>query len=287
MTPATLAAIATALGQDDASVSAEAVAGGDSHAAFAVTLGTERVFVKTNTAACTAAFAAEAEALAAIAATATVRVPAVLARGTHANTAWLALEWLPLAALCARSAGALGERLAALHRATAETHGWHSDNWLGASLQRNKHQPDWASFWRDQRLEPQLTALARTDKRLAEFVGAAIEPVLTRLADHEPPPSLLHGDLWGGNAAAIAAAGEPVIFDPASYYGDRETDLAMTRLFGAYPREFYAAYQATWPLPADAESRVPLYNLYHALNHANLFGAAYASLVSRCANDLK
>jgi fructosamine-3-kinase len=92
--------------------------------------------------------------------------------------------------------------------------------------------------------------------------------------DHEPQPSLLHGDLWGGNFG-VDASGTPIIFDPAVYYGDREADLAMTRLFGGFSASFYSAYEAAWPLPSGARERTTLYNLYHVLNHLNLFGSAY------------
>ena len=104
--------------------------------------------------------------------------------------------------------------------------------------------------------------------------GLKLAAVLPRLfTDYTPSPSLLHGDLWGGNWAVCG--GEPVIFDPAVYYGDRETDLAMTRLFGGFSEEFYAAYEAAWPLPEGHAARLPVYQLYHVLNHLNLFGGAY------------
>jgi fructosamine-3-kinase len=109
--------------------------------------------------------------------------------------------------------------------------------------------------------------LVARGERLLEALPALLER-------HRPPASLLHGDLWSGNYA-YTRDGEPAIFDPATYYGDRETDLAMTELFGGFPREFYAAYQSAWPLDAGYATRKRLYNLYHVLNHFNLFGGGY------------
>ena len=109
---------------------------------------------------------------------------------------------------------------------------------------------------------------------MQESGARLLECIEDFFADHQPVPSLLHGDLWGGNAAADEH-GAPVIFDPAVYYGDREADLAMTRLFGGFSASFYSAYEAAWPLSDGARKRVTLYNLYHILNHLNLFGSGY------------
>ena len=102
--------------------------------------------------------------------------------------------------------------------------------------------------------------------------------------DYEPSASLLHGDLWGGNWGASNE--QPVIFDPAVYYGDRESDIAMTHLFGGFGGDFYSAYQESWPMQAGCEDRLKLYQLYHVLNHLNLFGSAYLGRAVQLIQDL-
>ena len=169
---------------------------------------------------------------------------------------------------------ALARMLAALHRTQSDRYGWPGDNYIGATPQPNGWSTDWVEFWRERRMKPQL-ALAASNG-FAVDSGFLLEG-LGKLIGHQPPASLLHGDLWSGNAGFHR--GEPVIFDPAVYYGDREADLAMTELFGGFPREFYAAYDEAYPLPAGYAQRKHLYNLYHLLNHLNLFGGAYLGQV--------
>ena len=221
-------------------------------------------------------FEAEAEGLAALAGASAIRVPAALATGSAGRAAFLALEWLDLRSPTAASEAVLGAELARQHRSTAAHHGWHRDNTLGYTRQRNEPDPDWPTFFADRRLRVQLD-LAEANGHGGRWMARGrrlIESVPVLLAGHDPVPSLLHGDLWAGNHAADAA-GRPVVFDPSVHYGDRETDIAMTRLFGGYGHGFYAAYQAEWPLDAGAEVRAPLYDLYHVLNHLNLFGGGY------------
>jgi fructosamine-3-kinase len=140
----------------------------------------------------------------------------------------------------------------------------------------NTPSASWTEFFRERRLRYQLELAARNGYggRLQELGAELLAHIEPLLADHTPAPSLLHGDLWGGNAA-VDSEGAPVIFDPAVYYGDREADLAMTRLFGGFSAAFYSAYESAWPLPKGARARVDLYNLYHVLNHVNLFGGGY------------
>jgi fructosamine-3-kinase len=151
------------------------------------------------------------------------------------------------------------------------------DNTIGRTPQANAASDDWAEFFRERRLRPQLelTKAHGFAELLATPGERLLESVHVLLAGHRPAASLLHGDLWGGNWLA-SASGEPVLIDPAVYYGDRETDLAMTRLFGGFGERFYQAYQAAAPLAPAAQARCELYNLYHVLNHANLFGGGYA-----------
>jgi protein-ribulosamine 3-kinase len=205
-----------------------------------------------------------------------VRVPKVLAIGRGAEHAILALEWIESGASDRTSEHKLGERLAAQHRVTARQFGWDRDNTIGSTPQINGWMDEWPRFFRERRLRPQLELAVRNGHGhvLASSGERLLDSVESILADHHPRPSLLHGDLWGGNWLADSR-GEPVIFDPAVYYGDREADLAMTRLFGGFGRAFQEAYEASMPLTPGFEKRFELYNLYHVLNHANLFGAGY------------
>ena len=231
-------------------------------------------FVKVNRAARATMLQAEAEALAAIERTAAVRVPHPVATGIDSDHAFLVLEWLDLGARAC--AGALGCALARMHRHTAARFGWHRDNTIGTTPQRNAPRASWVEFWAEARLEPLLELSARsTGARDLVALGARTIAALPELfGAHDPAPSLVHGDLWGGNWGCVDDG--PVVFDPATYYGDREVDIAMTELFGGFPRAFYDAYAAEWPLDQGYARRRDLYNLYHVLNHATLFGGSYA-----------
>ena len=193
-----------------------------------------------------------------------VHVPRVLDHGPD----FILLEQLDL-----RRTGdwaALAQMLAKLHRTTGPRFGWHRDNFIGATPQINDWRDDWATFFHECRIRPQLA--------LAKKNGIDL-PAPPKLQGHNPHPSLLHGDLWSGNAGFTAEG--PVLFDPAVYYGDREADLAMTELFGGFPARFYEAYDEAYPLPEGYETRKHLYNLYHLLNHLNIFGEGYLAEVRR------
>jgi fructosamine-3-kinase len=281
-------AIATATGAALVKPRLIAVGGGDINAAQRIEDATgRRYFVKTNAAARLAMFEAEKAALEEIAASATVRVPRPLCVGAADESAWLILEWLDLQRLDESSAARLGEQLAALHRVSSPTFGWHRDNTIGATPQANATSEDWVEFWQLRRLEPQLRLAAQNGfrGRLQRLGENLLADCPAFFATHRPKPSLLHGDLWGGNAAATTE-GEPVVFDPASYYGDREADLAMTELFGGFPRDFHDAYCTAWPPDAGYAVRRDFYNLYHVLNHANLFGGGYAGRAERMIEGL-
>ena len=254
--------------------------------AWRLDAGGTRHFVKAARGAYRTMVDAEADGLRALAATAAIRVPRVVTTGTQGDVAFLVLEWLDLEG--ALDHAALGRALAVLHRAPApcgpggERFGWPRDNWIGGTEQRNGWRDDWAAFFRDARLLPQLeraaqngygSALARDGARLA-----AALPALLR--GHDPAPSLVHGDLWSGNVAGMRD-GAPAIFDPAAYVGDREVDLAMTELFGGFAPAFHAAYREAWPPPDGYATRRTLYNLYHVLNHLNLFGESYLARAKR------
>ncbi|MDZ7644256.1 MAG: fructosamine kinase family protein [Woeseiaceae bacterium] len=252
-----------------------ATGGGDISAAWRLATADGAVFVKTGPPAAEDMFQAESEGLAAIAATRSVRVPRPVCTAAIPGGSFVAMEWLDLSAADAAGNRALGGQLAALHRHTADTFGWHRDNTIGRTPQPNRQVDDWTAFYREQRLRHQLRlADANGYGGALQADGERLLAGLDALFDgYRPQPSLLHGDLWGGNWAV--SGGHPVIFDPATYYGDRETDLAMTRLFGGFSGDFYAAYEAAWPLADGADRRLPLYQLYHVLNHLNLFGSGY------------
>jgi protein-ribulosamine 3-kinase len=222
-------------------------------------------------------FEAEAVGLAELARPGVIRVPRVYDVGENDTGAFLLMEWLDLGEATPAVSTALGNKLAALHRVTGERHGWIRENTIGLTPQHNRPSDDWAEFFGEHRLAYQLD-LAASQGFTGELQSLGSE-VLRGLHDilknRDPEPSLLHGDLWSGNWSSCD--GEPVIFDPAVYYGDRETDLAMTRLFGGFDHHFYEAYEASWALAAGHERRLPLYQLYHVINHVNLFGGGYVS----------
>ncbi len=273
------AAISTAVGEPFQGLTHRAVTGGCINAASVVEGTRARYFVKLNRAERLWMFEAEARGLSALAETSSVTVPLPICHGVSEADAFLVLEYLALKPPSNASAAALGHQLAALHMLPQPCFGFESDNAIGATPQPNPRCDDWVEFFRRNRLEHQL-ALARnaggSDAAL-QTKGARLCNRLGELfAGYDPAKSLLHGDLWSGNFAALEN-GDPVIFDPAVYWGDREADLAMTELFGRFPRAFYGAYASAFPLDPGYPVRRDLYNLYHVLNHLNLFGSGYAS----------
>lgn len=235
-----------------------------------------RYFVKTNHASRGEMFAAEAEGLVELRRAQALPIPAPITWGIAGEHAFLVLEYFDFDPTRAPNATAFGAQLARLHRTHHTQFGWHRDNTLGTTPQHNTWGPDWLAFWRQQRLGFQFT-LARKQGAPTQFLrrGAVLLRELdVFFDDYAPQPALLHGDLWSGNYHALAD-GQVAIFDPAVYFGDRETDLAMTELFGGFPADFYSAYNATYPLHSGYAQRKTLYNLYHILNHFNLFGGAY------------
>ena len=253
-----------------------AVGGGDINQAAQLDCEYGRLFVKYRQGAEVEMYAAEAAALTELKSTQTVPTATPVRYGAVQGYGFLLLEWLPLSS---RDAGAdyqLGRALAELHRVEQPHYGWHRDNFIGATAQANTPHDDWMGFFASQRLRPQLELLGQPD---LSTLGEQLIAQLSRwFADYQPQPSLLHGDLWSGNAAATAD-GQPVIYDPASYYGDREAELAMCDLFGGFSAAFYRGYDEVWPRAPGYRERRSLYQLYHLLNHANLFGGGY---LSRC-----
>jgi protein-ribulosamine 3-kinase len=269
--------IGARLGADCAPEPQSGVSGGSIHRCYRWRCGDAQLFVKVADRSGGAGLEAEVASLLALADAHAVRVPRVLAHGSAGRSAYLALEWIESRPAGRPAEHALGERLAAQHRVTAAQFGFANDNFIGSTRQPNGWLADWSEFFRERRLRHQLALAAQSGfAPLLEQPGARLlESMDALLAGHRPQASLLHGDLWAGNWLADEHD-EPVIFDPAVYYGDREADLAMTRLFGGFGRAFYDAYQVEAALPAGHAVRAQLYNLYHVLNHANLFGGAYA-----------
>ena len=264
--------------------SQQGVGGGCINTTTVLQDGKRRYFVKLNDASHRSMFEAEAEGLEEIARTRTVRVPAPICWGTAEHSTYLVLEYLELGGARSDHLERLGQQLAQMHRATQDRFGWKRDNTIGSTPQINTPSRDWVGFWREHRLGFQLELAARNGRDLMRKGERLMAGLGEFFRDYRPVPSLLHGDLWGGN---VGAAGQlPVIFDPAVYYGDREADLAMTELFGGFSGRFYQAYHETWPLDPGYKTRKTLYNLYHVLNHFNLFGGGYASQAERMIDSL-
>ncbi len=268
--------IESATGQPFTLVNVQSLAGGDINAAYRLQAEHRSFFVKLNRPERLPMFAAEATGLQALAQTRTIRVPELIACGNTSEHAFLVLEYIALNKLNTRSEQLLGQQLAQLHRQKQAYFGWHRDNTIGSTAQVNGHYHDWLTFWQEQRLSYQLALAAERGyggrlQALGEQLGRNLKPLFS---GYRPQPALVHGDLWGGNAAADEQ-GNPVIYDPACYFGDRETDIAMTELFGGFSPAFYQAYQAAYPLDPGYDRRKALYNLYHILNHLNLFGQDY------------
>ncbi|MGD0959624.1 MAG: fructosamine kinase family protein [Methylomonas sp.] len=252
------------------------VGGGDINSAYKLQAREATWFIKLNRAQLREMFAAEAAGLQALAAGGALRAPETVAYGSFQHYAYLVLEHIELTSLRGAGLSRFGEQLAEMHRPAQAYFGWTRDNTIGSTPQSNRRHDDWPSFWRRERLGQQLELAARNGYNGA--LQTRGEKLLAGLdgffSAYQPHPALLHGDLWGGNAAADRQ-GDPVIFDPACYYGDREADVAMTELFGGFGNDFYAAYHAALPLDAGYKARKTLYNLYHILNHLNLFGSGY------------
>jgi fructosamine-3-kinase len=239
-----------------------------------------RFFVKVANAEQRGRLRAEARGLEVLRAAQAVRVPRTWLVGGEGRHYFLMLEYLELRAGDAAAHARLGTQFAAQHRSLGTSFGFERDNYIGATPQSNTVGGDWPLFWREQRLLPQLK-LAQREQGAGAWMADGLR-LAERVGDffpgYAPQPSLLHGDLWPGNAGFLAD-GTPVIFDPAVYYGDREADLAMTEMFGGLPPAFHAAYREAWAPDPGYATRKGLYKLYHLLNHYNLFGEGYAEAV--------
>lgn len=288
----------------------ERLSGGDINKAYGLTLNTgDKIFMKANAKTNAAFFTAEAKGLNAIASTKTIATPKILCTGTddgeYEGYSFLLLEFIKRAARRNDYWETLGRELAAMHKAPTSDFtsgaqsgdtarainsqpaigqfGFLDDNFIGAGTQLNTSKNRWVEFFRDCRLVPQF-------KKADHYFDSNDRTKITSLLDNldrfliEPEqPSLLHGDLWSGNVMC-GPDGKAMLIDPACYVGHREADLAMTELFGGFSESFYDAYREAWPLQAGYEERRDLYNLYHLVNHLNLFGPTYLEPVLSIVN---
>jgi fructosamine-3-kinase len=268
--------IEQAIGQPFCLINSTPVSGGCINTAYILQSKDSSYFIKLNQAHYLSMFKAEFAGLKELHATQTIKVPQPIAYGTSSCHAFLILDYIPFISTTQQSDWQLGQQLAALHKIQQPFFGWSIDNTIGANTQVNLPSKNWLSFWRDHRLNFQLS-LAITHGYGGKLIqsGEKLSESLSHFFnDYHPHPSLLHGDLWSGNAA-VTTDGAPVIYDPACYYGDREADIAMTELFGRFGEQFYAGYQEIYPIDSGYSVRQHLYNLYHILNHLNLFGESY------------
>ncbi len=245
------------------------IGGGHINSNYRIESAGQSYFVKINQPHCFEIFAAEAAGLAELAQPAVIKVPV-----PHA---YLVMEYITLRNDSQVSSAQLGHQLAVLHRVVKIPYGWHRNNYLGTVEQMNTLTDEWVDFWRTNRLNYQLELAARKGYATG-ILQTQGEQLLADMhlffSDYTPLSSLLHGDLWAGNYG-IDTQNQPVLFDPAVYYGDREVDIAMTELFGGFPNRFYQAYQDTFPLDSGYVVRKKLYNLYYILNNLNTFGGGY------------
>ena len=270
-------AISDAIGESFVTEQTRSVGGGSISSASLIKSKEKTFFLKTNSINHADMFAAEAEGLHELRKPNVIRVPEPICYGETGSTTFLVMENLSLSGGNKSSAEELGSRLAMLHQTKADQFGWFRNNTIGATPQVNSQSNSWVDFYREHRLHFQFSLAVKNG------YGAELKKLGDRLCDnldvffksYQPYPALLHGDLWSGNYAY--ENNEPVIFDPAIYYGDREADIAMTELFGGFPALFYESYNNALKLDDGYATRKTLYNLYHILNHLNLFGSGYRS----------
>ncbi len=252
--------------------------------AFHISSNTQHYFVKVNEKHCLGTFEAEAVSLNLMHEHSPIRTPRVITTGQTLNNAFIVLEYLKLEDTCETAWATLGHQLAQLHQNPVQKmFGFDDDNTIGSSPQPNQWCKKWACFFAEQRIGWMLQLLEEQGVHFID-IDRAVNATREILAHHHPTPSLVHGDLWRGNVSFMND--EPVIYDPACYYGDREVDLAMSELFGAFPSEFYASYNEIYPINDGYQTRKHLYNLYHILNHAYMFKGYYLTQARALINQL-
>ncbi|MBD2577677.1 fructosamine kinase family protein [Oscillatoria sp. FACHB-1406] len=262
------------------------VGGGCINQGYSITDGARTYFVKLNQASQLEMFEAEALGLQQMYDTQSIRVPQPLCCGMSDRNSYIVMEWLEFGRADNAAWEEMGRKLAQMHAYPSPNgkFGWERNNTIGSTPQVNAWMDNWSEFFAEQRIGYQIRLAKRRGGSFPD-TNATIAAIQEVLADWQPSPSLVHGDLWSGNAACTAA-GEPAILDPATYWGDREVDLAMTELFGGFPAAFYRGYNAVFPLNEGYQRRKTLYNLYHILNHFNLFGGGYESQARRMLDDV-
>ena len=285
--PTIESAICAQTGRAFANSQQRPLGGGCINAAYEISAGGMAYFVKLNDANKVSMFEAEAEGLKEIIQSSSVRAPEPLCWGHDSRTAFIVMEYLPLSGGVKNVGRTLGQQLACMHHTKQEQFGWTINNTIGSTPQINTLGDDWVEFLRTHRYGYQLQLAADSGHggKLQQKGERLLADLDLFFSDYSPEPSLLHGDLWSGNYAADDK-GQPVIFDPAVYYGDREADIAMTELFGGFGSDFYAVYNETYPLDSGYPVRKTLYNLYHILNHLNLFGGGYGSQAENMMDSL-
>lgn len=248
--------------------------GGSINQTMKISDGNTSYFVKTNRPELLSMFEAESAGLKELAQSDFV-IPEVICSGKNSQAAWLVLQNLQLGGGNQQSFAVAGETFAHMHQIRNEHFGWSMDNTIGSTPQVNDWTNEWSDFWKTHRFGYQIK-LAEENGYSRHLIDKAsrLTEECQQFFTHNPFPSLLHGDLWSGNLA-FDEKGQPAIYDPAVYYGDREADLAMTELFGGFNRSFYDAYNQALPVHSGYPVRKRLYNLYHILNHMNLFGGGY------------
>ena len=218
----------------------------------------------------------EANGLCELAKSGVVRIPKVIAITDN----FLLLEFIQTGRRGNDFSKTFGKQLAQLHKTTSDKFGFYENNFIGSNPQLNiSDETSWIDFFWNKRLLFQFKLAEQNGYSNSDFrtLFYKLEKQLTSIiGSSEEPPTLLHGDLWSGNFM-VDENGNPVLIDPAVYFGNREADLAMTKMFGGFDSEFYFAYNEEYPLPDEWEYRVHLYMLYHVLNHLNLFGTGYYS----------
>ncbi len=267
-------AISQKTGQDFQLVNTRSIGGGCINQAYQLIGRENQYFIKLNDAIKVEMFLIEAFGLEQMYNTNTITIPQPICWGVAENKSYLVLEYYSFGGGNNQLWMIMGKQLALLHKqGIAKRFGWQANNTIGSTPQINDWNANWADFFAEKRIDYQLKLANRHGGNFRE-IKAVVEKIRAHLSTHNPIPALVHGDLWSGNAS-FTADGKPIIFDPACYYGDREVDLAMTELFGGFPSIFYQGYQQEYPLDKGYEKRKTIYNLYHILNHFNLFSGGY------------
>lgn len=260
------------------------VTSGDTHKAFRISDGRKRFFCKINRHTSVALFESEIEGLIHLAQTKLFRVPHVICSGIVGENSFLVLEYISMSQGDQQSWMLYGEQLAHMHQQNTQAmYGWQADNFIGPTIQPNTWTKKWSQFFAEQRIGFLLQLLAEKGHKFGK-IERIVSSVQTLLSGHSPVSSMLHGDLWIGNTGFFK--GQPVLFDPAFYFGDRETDIAMTELFNKFPTAFYQGYESIWPLDVNYQYRKAIYQLYHILNHALLFGGQYVQTAKATLTNL-